>query len=261
MEEEQQQDNPQTIVTSCRDCIFAVYDDSESPPMQVGCEFDRIEKFEENGAEIVGQNDGEKQYLLIYGRKCKTQRGPKWGATHSKGKWKEIVKEQIQLKVDIVIKVNINNDIDDIVRSIEGVNSQELKPNSLYISVSPNSQLHPVDIVNKVKETCRVSWKVERNDINKVPKYLKGTHYAIFNAGYEIPVDFTYKLNKVINEDLEMFVALRPDNYGNGQTLQICRDIDKSVLTLKELEEMGERTSTEFMIKKFEDFWPLSVSE
>src|SRR4051794_22386546 len=118
MTEEQHQNTPGLIVTSCRDCIFAIYDDSESPPMQVGCEFDRIEKFEENGAEIVGQNDGEKQYHLIYGRKCKTQRGEKWGAAHSKDKWKAIVKEQIQLKVDIVIKVNINNDLEDIIKSV-----------------------------------------------------------------------------------------------------------------------------------------------
>jgi hypothetical protein len=237
--------NKYLISTSCRDCIFAVYDRSKT---QVGCKFDRIEKFEENGANILGQDDGEKKYLVILGRFCTACRNKEWGQNHSKRKWKSIVEDKIKIRLDIIVHVWGQHTLPEIIQTVDSAYNQNPKPKLVVIACEPDYNNVPIiDIVSMIKLKNKGPWRVEKLPYDEASKFCKSTYYAIFNAGYNIPEDFSSKLNKYINEDLKRFVAILPDENGNGLVVQQCGN------SLEEIFKKAEETNTLDLIKKHEE--------
>ncbi len=231
-------------MTICRDCIFAIWEDNE----QIGCQFDRIEKFEENGAEIIGQDDGIKRYFLIHGRFCTACRNEDWGKKYARRRWIREVEDFIKLKVDVIIRVFDDHTIDDIKKTMESAINQRLKPLSVMIVIDPDyNQTETIDIVDSIRYESRIPWRVESIPIEKAARIGKGSYYAVFNAGYEIPFTFLDSINKAINEDMKQFVVILGDSEGNGLVMQNCG------LTFEQFIDMGEKTNTEYQIKNIEE--------
>ena len=61
------EDKSNEAETICRDCAFAVYDEDS----QTGCSIGKLDKFEEQGAEIIEVYDEtNKEFFVVMGRVC-----------------------------------------------------------------------------------------------------------------------------------------------------------------------------------------------
>lgn len=230
-------ENP-PIATSCRDCIFSIVNDN----IQIGCRFDRLDKFKENGADVVM----DKNHFLIIGRFCNTCRNEEWGRNNPRRKWMEIVKERIRVQVDIIINIENCNDLSDIMNTVDSAYNQKIKPKSVIIAY--NSNTIPIEtIVNSMRGESRGEWRIEQLCWEESAKYCKGSYYAVFNAGYIIPNYFIEKINKALNEDMIRFVSIMPDRDGNGLVMINAK------LSLSDIHNMAENTNSGHMIKDFSD--------
>lgn len=204
--------------TSCYDCIFATWNGRT----QTGCKFDRIDKLEDNGAEILGKDDGEKQYFLIIGRFCNACRNHEWGDKHRRREWKSIVEKQIEIPIDVIIFVKPNHAFCETLFTLDSLYNQNIKPKSILIAIdSPSesageiSSFYTSDLIYDLKNRDGIPWRVETLSTSDAIKLCKSTYITSCNAGYIFPADFIFNLNKAINVDMKRFVVILPDDNGN----------------------------------------------
>lgn len=238
--------------TNCRNCVFAVWDKNT----QVDCQFDRIDKFEENGAEILGQDDGKKQYFVIKNRFCNCCRDNDWGKKHKRKEWREIVEKQIEIQLDIIITVSPTDNLSDILTTVDSVYLQKIKPKSLIVALTEarsNSagnvpSFYTSDLIHDLKNREGIPWRVEQISLQNSIKLSKSTYFTTCKAGYIFPADCFAILNRAINVDMKRFVAVRPDE--NGNRLVLMRLAGSS---LDEVIEKSEEFGGTSMIIDYED--------
>ena len=63
-----------SIHTSCKDCVFAIYEDQT----QTGCSMSMIEKYKAKNCEIIEAYDDDKEFYIINKRKCINHRKESW---------------------------------------------------------------------------------------------------------------------------------------------------------------------------------------
>lgn len=257
------------IVTSCRDCIFAQYDGDE----QAGCDFDRLDKFEVNGAEIVGQDDGHRRYCLVVGRFCNACRHYEWGNRHPAKDWHAIVEEEFRVRCCFLIYADSRASREDVGASLDSVLDQgPVRPHRVAILL--NGHPEPVTTyLRMIRERgVDVPWEVrdvvvdhpgESIDYGRaidigVQAIEGATYYCVSRAGYRWPPDYLSVINHAINHKLDRVVALLPDDDGNGLMMGVVLHnkllhgnqgwpaLDK-LLQVARLEETGH------MIKTWDD--------
>jgi|694.fasta_scaffold130964_3 hypothetical protein len=66
------------VHTPCKSCVFAEYDENT----QTGCRLNYIEKYKENGEQILEAYDDNKEFYIINGKKCVGYRENQWFAQY-----------------------------------------------------------------------------------------------------------------------------------------------------------------------------------
>lgn len=257
------------IVTSCLDCVFAQWDDNE----QVGCDFDRLDKFEENGAEVVGHDGETKKWFTIEGRFCNACRDHDWGKRHQRREWKSLVEEATSLKVAILIYVDDSTSVEEVARTLDSVVAQEHPPNEIVIALH-NPPLEERSYVNLVRSMdLKIPWFVKRVNPEQVLGYnesiahyialdlalasVSSTYYCLVCANHELPSNFLKTVNNAVNVEMMRFVALLPDDDGNRLVIQsnlhkvLWGNRGKSII--EKIEEIAKEEKTEHMVKRYED--------
>lgn len=272
LDEEEFEDGPpklQPISTTCRDCIFAEW----AGTTQTGCEWDRLEKFEENGADIVGMDDGQKQFFIISGRFCNYVRNHEWGEKHPHKDWANIVQDHAKVRCSMIVYADDKSSLVDVERSLTSIIEQDMRAWNLVLvlnqtkdeprvyrrlinSMEPQLpwELRQIMIQSDLEGNEYVAEMNEAIDLTVV--HCKATYYAVARAGYQWPTNFISTLERAVNEDLTRFIALLPDNDGNGMLVQtiLHNTIKGSKIkdVLDKVLEIAAEESTGHMIKRFE---------
>lgn len=235
----------QSVVTSCKDCCFAMYhadfENADEDPTQTDCVLGRIKAFHEQGPEGVVQQayDDEKNFYIINGRTCNAHRASNspWQKQHV-GNEVSQVKREISISLDLVILTGPEEDQEAAYRrTAASILALTVAPRCVYFvcydtlrSIKPgklNALLHEV-LGNQV------TWRIVRylGDIPKSHDALRGVMidaavarceapwYGVFQAGFSIPKTLIADVNEAVNERLERFCVLLPRTDGNGEVVQ-----------------------------------------
>jgi len=257
------------IWTSCKDCIFAVYEKNT----QCGCSTGRLEKFKDVGAHIVEAQDGEKEYMVIE-RFCNHYREKDW-MTNSKPirSWGRIkneektVKKEIQIRCGVVIILRKQTSVQDMEKTILAcLKQKEVKPD--YIVVVNSSEVQHTEIISRMHHTIKkkavfYAVRTSHNEasleecIDLAFAQAKNGHYIVFEGGYEPPPNFLDKINSLINEELQPILLLKPQNKIDGMFVQtmihkmLGGNAEKSLID--KIDKITKEENTEHLVRKWED--------
>lgn len=212
----------QTFTTSCKDCVFAVYNEENRQEQSGGCKLGRLEKFADDVKKRYTDGDSGQSYYIIE-RVCNTCRYAEWAK--SRTDIVDDVKQEIQLKVDFIL-LSFEDDpsvaIDNIVRLAgECANQHDINPTFVLVIVKNFNinyqQLY--DGLNTVLKDKNIDYKLVRithtdttkeTCIDSNMRRCKSPHYALVDTTKEvsIPSNFISKINKLMIEELQPIVAV-----------------------------------------------------
>jgi hypothetical protein len=238
--------------TACKGCVFGTFEGKT----QTDCKLGKIDKFRENGNEIVEVFDEEKEFYVIDGRKCQFYRNSDWlfniGYEDDEV---EILKEETTIGVDIVLLVEEKQTFSDIQTSLLSIEKSTIKPESIII-VLQNTLYQPY-LGNEakidhawIKSNITIPYIVEyaiptktiEECINIGAKHVD-IYYLCMIAGKHITNIFIEDVNEAINDKMwpilyiegihyhQMFVKKSLHNLVGGFGKKMLHD---KVLELKE---------------------------
>lgn len=246
------------VATSCINCLFAEWFDHG----QTGCSLGRWEKFAENGAELIVRSNEDVSYMEIYGRFCNACRDSSWGVNHPWQDWRDIVFDEISVRVSVVINACDSTSLQECVQSIESVLEQKQSAAGIIIGVKVGSDLGTNSLVGYLRSnSIAVPWQVVEikagYDMDEAVKCVDSTYYLMIKSGYNLPADYLYTINYAINNEMMRFVALRPDEDGNGLLVQTWLHNQLRGNTVKpiidKVVEIAGEEKTEYMIKSYQE--------
>lgn len=218
--------------TICRDCIFALYKKNT----QYGCYLNRIEKFRNNGAEIIEAVDEDgKEFFTINKRKCHVYRNKQWKKVQKKfdlKKLSNIALDENKLTCDVVIYYNFkNNTIEELTKTIKSVANQKLLPHQIYIinhnfNVEKKQILSDIwnilkqNLFSKCKYYVNIITNEDANYLNCLDIVIKRlpnwhTYFISMKSGYEMPHCMLSDLNHQLHHELIQCVLTLPDENDN----------------------------------------------
>ena len=144
---------------------------------------------------------------------------------------KSIAEKDNEINLSLIIIVRDNNQ--DLQRTIDSIKKQRISVRRILFSIV-SDDVDYLDFILNIKEIAEESeldikvQKVAHPEINKENlliidegfKEIKSGYYSVFDLGYEIPEDWTYKLNKAINKDNKKVGYIRAFDGVNGITAQ-----------------------------------------
>lgn len=212
--------------TSCKDCIFAIYDDEKKT--QKGCQFNKIEKLKGNGVKVVESFDDEKEFFVLDNHACMTYR-KNLLPNKTIEEQIEIAKNQAMPRIDCVITVE-SNEIGDLEKTIITLIKQEIQFNEIIFCVL--SKIKPSQIISIInKNNGKFKWSIKQivdeywtgsKAINIAVQKSRSTYASVFNSGFEIPVNFVKEMTNSLAEEMKRFIMLNPiDEKSNGLTIQV----------------------------------------
>lgn len=211
--------------TCCKDCLFAKYEGNT----QIGCVFDKIEKYRSLGVEILDCYDETKEFNVIKNRLCNTCRNQSWLLKNETLEQAIVrIKAETKLKADILIYVDESTDsLAELMDSIEAISNQDLLPAEVVVVNNSRGKLKS-SLLMKILSNSNLNWSVEsitdedksKNRaldiaINKSKRMM----FTVINAGYKLPKEFLNTINIALNEKLYKFIMLLPLSEDNGLTI------------------------------------------
>lgn len=213
--------------TPCRDCVFAQYDGTT----QVGCAFDRLEKFRKQGIDIVEVYDNEKEFFVIQ-TACRAHRHKKgsWAMQHPGRERKEVCRKELELAIEVVMVMGKDHTVEQVKTTVDSLLAQTLLPMKVTVCVNRDGiepkairAVMPGDwiakfIMERGFDGSRVS---SGRCIDHAVVGSKSHYYAVFTPGFAVPPDFIRSIDVAVNDELERFVLLEPNRRGEGQVVQM----------------------------------------
>lgn len=162
-----------SLSTSCRDCVFAVYEGNA----QTGCRLGRLEKYQERGVILERQYDvdqeelarmfreeeaaqsyldrrqelaveqefqamprleGGKEFFFLHNRICTACRNANspWVEEHSPDTWKDQVELETRLKVHVLVLVGPDSTVEQVRTTLESLHQQKHLPGAVHLVVN-----------------------------------------------------------------------------------------------------------------------------
>ena len=207
MSEEVKEEQP-SLKTSCRDCLFAVYDNN----VQLECRFARLKPFMKQ-TEVETIEDNEKSYYMIKDRICNRCRHKDNNPPVSIDEFVEQVRKETRLKVDLVLEVKTP---DELCSVLDQLNTWTTKPNKLFIinNCAQTQALvywltanykHPWEVVSRFSTTPL---------INLHHIATKSKHQYILHTSdiTKLSVDVLDRLDKLWNDEMVQFACVHDEN-------------------------------------------------
>lgn len=264
--------------TVCSDCVFAEWEGIK----QSGCAFGRIEKFKKQGVIVTLEDNHEKLYARIVGRVCNTCRHPSTVAKIPARKWKEAVRKEVIPRIAMAVYVDDDSQYVEACRSLRSIHSQTVNPYEIILIYNVKGREVPPDYAIWFSAFANnIPWRVQiikgvltplRNelepadygqsvDLTVQSNEMKAVYFSVCKAGYEYPLNYIEVIDRAINEQLLRFVALLPDEDGNGlfvqrglhNLLQGNKKLHGCDNIIDKIQEIAQEEGTGHMIKRFEE--------
>ena len=215
------------INTSCKDCIFAIWSSQIEKDIQIGCEFNRLEKFKKNGGiSTIKLDKNENQFceesevILEYykiPRFCNYCRNNEWVKDNRvEGNAKELVVEENRVGLTFIIYADKKTTVKDLEKIISLINSQE-QPAVEVILVNNKSNLGDEETIC-VLNTLFIPWRRVFIGQDAAPmnfaldeayRYVKTGFIGEFRATpSSLPSNAISNLEDIINNKLERVLAI-----------------------------------------------------
>ena len=209
------------IQTSCRDCVFAEYDGKT----QKGCKLGRINKFMERGTDVAECYDNEKEFFVVIDRYCTACRDHNWGKQHKTDIWEDLVREQIETKMEFYIIVPEGVSIEEVEYTVSQAIKNTIKPSKIHLIRHPKSSIKPSKLVSWLRnymDGTGIQWEAHMIPLSEgtetgviidhAVKEKGSQFFATFLAGRDIPAHFVERVNHLLNEELERFVLMMSES-------------------------------------------------
>ena len=211
--------------TSCKECIFAIYD--ESNKTQVGCKLEKLDKLKDNGVEVIETFDEEKEFYVLNNHACMTYRN-KLMEDKTLDEQMEIVKQQAKPRMACIILIQNNNesDLENTIKSL--VEQEEQFREVIFTNLSDIKPSVIIDLINKhegkfkwsVKQILDEYW-IGSKSINHALEKSRSTYACIFNSGFIINKFFVKEIIDALCNQMKRFIMLKGiDEKDNGLTVQ-----------------------------------------
>lgn len=251
-----------TPKTCCAECCFARW--NETGLLQTDCALGRLEKFAENGAEVLEAYNERADFFVISGRYCSGYRPKLWGEAHDNSNLILKLYEEIALKPTILIYADTN--LDDVLKITDEIRFGDT--DNLQILI--NCKLNVAELkkeLNRLYEANTIkTWKIMHlnNDVNfhtaldQAINKVQDTYFYYVKTGSEFHSKYIRNVDEWINHDLkrlslvdfgdeerilgqtllfQKFAANRSDNY---TTLNAIRHYSEDEKLLKYLVKVDE---------------------
>lgn len=269
------------IKTACKLCKFAKFDISGN--YQTGCTFNRIEKFKEYDIEIETETNNNVTSFIINDLCNYCFNKDSYNSyKNSEEKFREITNFDTDFIVVDNNNENFNDTFNSLILAINRTIYQDIRPKTLFYVLNTNDKITAEqkyylgdigkDLLRGTGVEFYFTYIFEKKDsvLECAQTVLNNTHsknYSIFEAGYNIPNNFMYKLNEEKNTNLRYFVFFEGIKGINGITISkslsktfghfISYDYKKIKETIKKYFSSYKEDSIEFKrlyIKKDELF-------
>ena len=194
--------------TSCKDCIFAVYNANT----QIDCNFNCLQK-----EETINAYDDNQEFFVINNVKCHYKRNQTWAAKVAPTNWHTRVKEENRIKYQTIIFAKDN--IDSVKLTLQSLLAQEIKPQHITIVRKPISKL-PCKTLLEYLQTISLPWNIHHVTntnftnpmiLDEIIRLKSYTYYTIFNAGFIVPNDLLSIINTEIFDNHLYFGVIMND--------------------------------------------------
>lgn len=201
--------------TVCKSCCFSTWEGET----QVGCERGKVEKYKENGAEVLECYDTEREFFVIRGRTCPFWRNQKWRDT-MKDKAHEEERLRLETRMNYLATVFADRNLDDIMKTIYSLEAQELKPAEVRIIQEKGNLISPGDIVRATQDVnlfirieTHTRMMTKQEAVHLAFKFTKTPcqFYSVWEAGTEVAQDFFSTINDYVIQELGQFGAILPE--------------------------------------------------
>lgn len=209
---------PEGYRSCCRDCYFAQYEGKT----QTGCALGRLEKFKENGANIVEATDNNKNFYLIEGRLCSALRPKDW-ADHTNDPVGSVLRE-LELDIEVFVYTDGKTTEKQLMDTLISIRNSELKVGKITV-IDNFSKLNYPALVSYFKDERLKTWKIDKVadqvpdfesalDVSVLGKKINSIYIYAIKAGTILDPNYLKDLNKEINIDLQRFAVDITPNEG-----------------------------------------------
>lgn len=214
------------VHTSCKKCIFAIYDDLKKT--QVGCLFNKIEKLKVNGLSVIDSFDEEKEFYTIEGHACMTYREEGFLKDRTIDEAKDLARKQSSVRLGCLVLIKEIN-LENLENMINRICSQTKQFYEVIFCAEP--KVSPRQII-KLLDSKKVSFKwsirhvVDEDysgnmSINLAMRKTDSTYMSVFDCSFNIPNTFVEEIDNSLNDDMQRFLVLEAvDDKDNGLTFQ-----------------------------------------
>lgn len=178
------------LTTTCESCVFA----ESYKGKQIGCQLNRLEMFDK---EVVNG------FYVLKGI-CNACRNSKWA--ENKKDLIEIVKKEMEVKVDVLFNNSSLNYIDNAIAFFQ---EQQITPTQYMVFLPVNSDLDPTNLFEKYKVKYQLTRFLEElteeDQIYHMMKRCKGEYCLILK---DEPIrDYLSHLNRM-SQNRELFALI-----------------------------------------------------
>lgn len=207
------------IETSCRDCIFAVFNEGH----QNGCELGKLEKFHRRDETYIKDIDNDWFYTIK--RFCNTCRNQEWLDKPGNSKEKAIEEAKFQYSAIVIenSKVNQEEIKENLVRSLDSLKNQQPLPQSIVMVLcNPNLDVNNTRyFINDwfrnnaliIPFSFVIPQEVENRDNFDLLDYgvekIDSAFYVGLESGYLLLDDFIDALDYKLNTKLDQFCVIK----------------------------------------------------
>ena len=247
-----QQNQPQGLTTSCKDCVFS----EKEEKTQTGCSLNRIEKFKNRGVFVVEAEDLEENEFNVIETWCGAYREEPWKEgvddIHAK------VREEYQIRAGYIVIVDEDSVGDyeaNLRKTVASIESQSIPVSYLLIANKIPTKytdiisgtvtaLDGVDFDYKVV-TMTEEGTTDDEAIDEAFSRVKNGFYIVAKAGHELRPNVTKNLNYAINEELLRVAYVEGYDGINGRAVQVAIHKHLNGYVVKPLIEKLEEISIE----------------
>lgn len=264
--------------THCFGCVFqcmetVTQEDGTDFPEQIGCLAGRLEKYEDNGAEIEEAYNEEQNYYVIKNKLCSMYRTKDWAAnqkTISIAKWEELAEEEIMGRlVDVVVVPGVGHTEDNIDEFLAILDGQTAGlPAKVHLMVRHYDGIVPSKYI-KMLSKWSFKWEFHHITdetmstgamINRVGDKCRSFYYAFFATSFPLQTDFTEKLFDRTYRKLKPFSLCKNDHEYSGVIIQskahrVVQGNGHEKSAVFKIQELAEEQKLPHMVINYEELY------
>lgn len=207
-----------SIHTSCKDCVFAIYEDKT----QTGCSMDMIEKYKTKNCQIIEAYDDDKEFYIINKRKCINHRKESWFSQFENPENSleyRIEKTKTSNRLNYILLIDLKLlTVEKLHQTFIDIANLDIKPNRIILlRYNYTNRVFDFDIIKGFIDQYKIDcpWRVQtmiekdvelRSILSSTINLHKQHRFMVYMTDYTSGLnEIINRGNKIVFDDLETF--------------------------------------------------------